>query len=165
MTNDFHDLYNKLSTAELLQILAEKDNYRPEAIAAATEILQARDITADDRQSLEIFQGAKAEEVRKRETRRLQLNEFWDAVRPDKKKSLRQKFLLLFAFLVTACLFRMYSEFRPLITYLLKGVHRIPGYFYGQAIGSLFDLALSVSMLYLYFRRYKAGWTLGAVLS
>lgn len=51
MDFDFVTLYEKFSNIELLRILLQADQYHPEAVQAANDILSARNVTDEERQA------------------------------------------------------------------------------------------------------------------
>ena len=53
MKLNFHDIFQQYSTAKLLAILQQPEQYQPEAVAAADNILQERIISPEDRQEAE----------------------------------------------------------------------------------------------------------------
>ena len=48
MNLNFHDIFQHTSTAALLVIRQQPEQYQPEAVAAAEELLKERNITPED---------------------------------------------------------------------------------------------------------------------
>lgn len=58
---EFYELYQQYSTADLINIVREKDNYQPAAVLAAERLLQERGVTSVDKEEADQFIREKEE--------------------------------------------------------------------------------------------------------
>jgi len=162
MNQEFYAYYNTLSTIELLQIQAAKENYQPEAVEAALIVLQLRTVTSEDQQALaEIIAAEQKQEEQKREKKQalqLLVQQAADAARPG-KKTLSQQLILFCAGLSILFLFRAFNDIRTAYYIITNG--RFPGLY---TLLSLEDLILAPLMIFLLLKRKKAGWTIAAII-
>jgi len=163
MNQDFLAYYSTLPNVELLNIKANQQNYQPEAVEAALFVLQSRTVTGEDHQALEeIIVSEKQQELQKKEKKEA-LNTLTQKIaetyRPGKRKNLRQQLMLFCTGLSILFLYRAFHDIRIAYYAISRGY-----FFNSYTLLTLFDLIATPLMIFLLFKRKKAGWTIAAVI-
>jgi hypothetical protein len=159
MEFDFYDQYKGLSTTELLKILKQPENYLPEAVEAATKILQERQVSEDDLQQVdEYFEGIAVKAQQKTEKVQAYKEKVADFLEPVLQPQVDikpQKWIRIFLLvLAIQYLWTLVVTGRQIIVAFTRHWVDITTYL------QLITLVYIPVIFYLLFRRKRWGWIL-----
>jgi hypothetical protein len=150
---NFGETYKKLPTAKLLEILNNKQDYRPEAIVAAELELKSR--TDVDAANEELKEKAAEDEERRQKKNELKekANEIIDTVDPRSKKTPQRIVTIICVVLLIYVLYRLYYGFEFILT-LLDNKEMLNWYM----LFFFVEFAFLPLALYFFYKRTKHGW-------
>lgn len=154
---DFLRYYSKLSNVELLKIIGEKEKYRPDAIEAATEILNTRTYSDDEHTvataELNLVLNKKTVQKERVNKIKTQINDFIDAHFGIKERSPLKKLNLFCAVIFIYTFINAIVNFKD--TALIFYYDDPKGYVVAALI-----YALELIIIYLLYKRTNWGWVI-----
>jgi len=163
MNQEFYVYYSTLSTVELLQIEANRQNYQPEAVEAALLVLQSRTVTNEDHQALADMAAAENEQAQRKKEKREALKtlaiKVADTTRPGPEKTGRQLIILFCIGLAICYLLSTPRTIRYTYYAFTHGAFTDP-YMYTLLLGPI----ITSFQIYLLYKQNKWGWLITAFL-
>lgn len=161
---DFRKTYQAYSNLDLMRILANERDYRPEALLAAREEIEKRSLDPEEELQLQSQLQTEKTEKERRESAALQRKAKWSnlvasltgAVNPisETSSSLRRRIKILCVFFGLHSLFIWYTGVQYL-QYLFTSPFPATGLYF---LETLFLMLLLPSGVYLFWRGKQMGW-------
>lgn len=169
MSFDYKTLYKNHSNQELLKIINQPEQYQPEAIAAAKEILAAREVSEEDEHEVKKeFYNKQVEKEMKAET----INAFKETISdklqylinpiryPNQKISPVYWITVLVLINVLYYIWYLPSNIRLIVFILSNKYNDTPAYIFLNLLPYIIQLFYTPFFCYLLLKRSKWGWIL-----
>ena len=163
---EFTEIYKKLSNTELLQIISESHNYKPEAVETAKDEIASRDLTQQElenaKNEVELrirTKQLKAQNLSKKKQLYIDgLKPFLESINPIQKGSQSSEKIFRLTIVITLLIIAT-------LIYDLSGFIR---YLFSSSLSDLdlsgvlyiAPLIIAVIGLFLYWKRKRVGWIL-----
>ena len=161
MNFDFYQLYKDYSNTELLKIVKRPTEYQPTAVAAATQILNERQVTTEEiqfvDQHLHDIDNSTKTKKEKIDALKGKATDFFEPVLYPSEKVEPNKWLNILLFVIAIqYAWSLFGTVRRLISFLQCGYCSLDFTFFAELL-TLFYVPL---IFFLLFKRRRWGWIL-----
>lgn len=161
MPNEFLNRFSNYSNVELLRIIKRPDDYQPDALKAAIEIIATRKVTDNDQKEVEEYYETIAQNDKKKreqfELLKKKANNLFEPILQPTSSITPSKWLNIFLLAVAA---QFIWSFCMTIKSMISFYECIGCGFDITYLGSFLNLIYIPLVFYLFYKRNKWGWIL-----